>query len=46
MFENDRWDAQLAADYNGKYVEVTDAVGGLSQYGDPIPGSRPRSLTG
>jgi TonB-dependent receptor len=36
MFENDRWDAQLAADYSGKYVEVTDAVGGLSQYGDPI----------
>jgi TonB-dependent receptor len=36
MFENDRWDAQLAADYSGKYVEVTDVVGGLSQYGDPI----------
>jgi TonB-dependent receptor len=36
MFENDRWDAQLAADYSGEYVEVTDAVGGLSQYGDPI----------
>jgi TonB-dependent receptor len=36
MFENDRWDAQLAVDYSGRYVEVTDAVGGLSQYGDPI----------
>ena len=36
MFENDRWDAQLAADYSGEYVEVTDAVGGLSEYGDPI----------
>src|SRR5688572_26404020 len=36
MFENERWDAQLAADYSGEYVEVTDAVGGLSQYGDPI----------
>jgi iron complex outermembrane recepter protein len=36
MFENERWDAQLAADYSGKYVESTDAVGGLSQYGDPI----------
>ncbi|HTL49051.1 MAG TPA: TonB-dependent receptor [Steroidobacteraceae bacterium] len=36
MFENERWDAQLAADYSGRYVEVTDAVGGLSQYGDPI----------
>jgi TonB-dependent receptor len=36
LFENDRWDAQLAADYSGRYVEVTDAVGGLSQYGDPI----------
>ncbi len=36
MFENDRWDAQLAADYSGRYVEVTDVVGGLSQYGDPI----------
>ena len=31
MFENDRWDAQLAADYSGEYIEVTDAVGGLSQ---------------
>ena len=29
MFENDRWDAQVAADYSGKYTEVTDAVGGL-----------------
>ncbi len=36
MFENEQWDAQLAADYSGEYVEVTDAVGGLSQYGDPI----------
>ena len=36
MFENDRWDAQLAADYSGEYVQVTDAVGGLSEYGDPI----------
>jgi iron complex outermembrane recepter protein len=36
MFENEHWDAQLAADYSGEYVEVTDAVGGLSQYGDPI----------
>ncbi len=36
MFENERWDAQLAADYSGEYVEVTDAVGGLSQEGDPI----------
>jgi outer membrane receptor protein involved in Fe transport len=36
MFENEQWDAQLAADYSGEYVEVTDAVGGLSQVGDPI----------
>jgi iron complex outermembrane receptor protein len=36
MFENERWDAQIAADYSGEYVEITDAVGGLSQYGDPI----------
>lgn len=36
MFENERWDAQVAVDYSGRYVEVTDAVGGLSQYGDPI----------
>ena len=36
MFENERWDAQLAADYSGEYVEVTDAVGGLSQEADPI----------
>jgi iron complex outermembrane recepter protein len=36
MFENEHWDAQLAADYSGEYTEVTDAVGGLSQIGDPI----------
>ena len=36
MFENERWDAQLAADYSGEYTEVTDAVGGLSQIGEPI----------
>jgi iron complex outermembrane receptor protein len=36
MFENDRWDAQLAADYSGDYLEVADAVGGLSQTADPI----------
>ena len=33
MFENDRWDAQVAADYSGEYTEVNDAVGGLSQIG-------------
>jgi iron complex outermembrane receptor protein len=36
MFENDRWDAQLAADYSGEYLEVADAVAGLSQTADPI----------
>ena len=36
LFENDRWDAQLAADYSGDYIEVTDAVAGLSQQADPI----------
>ncbi|HKR37225.1 MAG TPA: TonB-dependent receptor [Steroidobacteraceae bacterium] len=36
MFENDRWDAQIAADYSGEYTEVIDAVGGLSQKADPI----------
>jgi TonB-dependent receptor len=36
MFENDRWDAQVAADYSGEYTEVIDAVGGLSQKADPI----------
>jgi TonB-dependent receptor len=36
MYEDDRWDAQLAADYSGKYTQITDAVGGLSQIGDPI----------
>ena len=35
MFENDRWDAQLAADYSGEYVQVTDAVGGLSRVRRP-----------
>lgn len=36
MYEDNRWDAQLAADYSGEYVQVTDAVGGLSQMGAPI----------
>ena len=29
MFENDRWDAQVAADYSGEYLETADAVAGL-----------------
>lgn len=36
MFENDRWDAQVAADYSGEYLETADAVAGLSQTADPI----------
>lgn len=36
LFENDRWDAQLAADYSGEYTEITDAVGGLSKIVEPI----------
>jgi len=36
MFENEKWDAQVAADYSGEYTEVNDAVGGLSQIGAPI----------
>ena len=36
LFENDRWDAQLAVDYSGEYTDVTDAVAGLSQTAEPI----------
>jgi iron complex outermembrane recepter protein len=36
MFENDRWDAQLAADYSGKYTRQLDAVAGLSEIAEPI----------
>jgi iron complex outermembrane recepter protein len=36
MYEDERWDVQLAADYSGDYTELNDAVGGLSQIGDPI----------
>ncbi|MGH8864010.1 MAG: TonB-dependent receptor, partial [Burkholderiales bacterium] len=36
IYEDKRWSAQIAADYSGEYTEVTDAVGGLSQIGDPI----------
>jgi len=36
MFENQRWDAQLAVDYSGEYTEILDSVNGLSQIGDPI----------
>ncbi|HEY5754257.1 MAG TPA: TonB-dependent receptor [Steroidobacter sp.] len=36
MFENDRWDVQLAADYSGEYTEVSDSVAGMSQMVEPI----------
>jgi iron complex outermembrane recepter protein len=36
MYEQGAWDAQLAADYSGEYTEINDAVGGLSQIGEPI----------
>jgi iron complex outermembrane receptor protein len=36
LFENDRWDAQIAADYSGEYTEETDAVAGLSLTAEPI----------
>jgi TonB-dependent receptor len=36
LFENDRWDAQVALDHSGEQVEVTDLVGSLSQIKDPL----------
>lgn len=36
MFENDRWDVQLAADYSGEYTEVSDSVADMSQIVEPI----------
>jgi TonB-dependent receptor len=36
MFENDKWDAQLAADYSGEYTEVSDSVADLPVKVDPI----------
>ena len=36
IYENDRWSSQLAADYSGKYTEITDAGAGRSQVVDPI----------
>jgi iron complex outermembrane receptor protein len=36
MFENEKWDAQVAADYSGKYTVTNDAVAGLSEIGAPI----------
>ncbi|MDY6945455.1 MAG: TonB-dependent receptor [Pseudomonadota bacterium] len=36
MFENERWDAQLAADYSGEYTELNDAAANLSQNTQPI----------
>jgi iron complex outermembrane recepter protein len=36
MYEKGPWDAQVAVDYSGKYTEIADAVGGLSQIGQPI----------
>ena len=35
MFENDRWDAQVAADYSGEYTEVIDASAGCRK-AEPI----------
>jgi iron complex outermembrane receptor protein len=36
IYEDERWSAQLAADYSGEYTEAIDAVGGRSQIADPI----------
>ncbi|HTU66029.1 MAG TPA: TonB-dependent receptor [Steroidobacteraceae bacterium] len=36
LYETERWDAQVAADYSGEYTVLNDAVGGLSQIGKPI----------
>ncbi len=36
MFENDRWDVQLAADYSGEYTEVSDSVADMSTKAEPI----------
>ncbi len=36
MYEDERWDAQIAADYSGEYTEFTDAGAGRSQIGQPI----------
>ncbi|WP_331068493.1 TonB-dependent receptor [Steroidobacter sp.] len=36
MFENDRWDVQLAADYSGEYTAANDAVSSLSEQVEPI----------
>jgi len=36
MYEKGPWDTQVAVDHSGKYTEVSDAVGGLSQIGQPI----------
>ncbi|MFC4313250.1 TonB-dependent receptor [Steroidobacter flavus] len=36
LFENDRWDAQLAADYSGEYTDVSDSVADMSTKAQPI----------
>ncbi|MGH8263301.1 MAG: TonB-dependent receptor domain-containing protein, partial [Steroidobacteraceae bacterium] len=36
MYEDNKWDAQIAADYSGKNTELNDAVGGLSQIGKSV----------
>jgi iron complex outermembrane receptor protein len=36
LFENDRWNMQVAADHSGKIIEVTDVVSTLSKVVDPI----------
>ncbi|WP_129777651.1 TonB-dependent receptor [Peristeroidobacter soli] len=36
LYENDRWDAQLAADYSGEYTAVSDSVADMSTKAQPI----------
>ena len=36
MYEDSKWDAQIAADYSGENTELNDAVGGLSQIGKSV----------
>ncbi|MEW6703253.1 MAG: TonB-dependent receptor [Pseudomonadota bacterium] len=36
LYEDQRWKAQLAVDYSGRYTEALDAVAGLSRYGEPV----------
>ncbi len=36
LYEDDKVNAQIAVDHNGRYTEALDTVGGYTRYGEPL----------